>query len=93
METDIIIKNNQVSYLNSYPFFIHANANGILYNLLLNLNYNISQLEIENIKLDENKIKSSKLLYHIGDIIKINYKAILFIILFIIFIFYKFKKL
>lgn len=79
LDENMNISNNKLYYMGSRPFFIHANGNGKLDNIIKLLNYNINDEEIliidnSNIKAMQRKfIYYSKFFYDLFTIIIIIY--------------------
>jgi hypothetical protein len=85
----IKIKNNELTYMNSKPFFIHGSSNTYMHELILKLGYKISNKEIDEIIYKYNNTVNKKKIYYIKEIIN-KYK--IFLIFFLIFLLYRLYK-
>jgi len=90
----IQINNKNLTYMNSKPFFIHANDNTYMHNLILKLGYKISNSDIYNINSKFKIVTYKKKLYYIKLLIE-KYGKILWLLIIIscIFFIYKYKVL
>jgi hypothetical protein len=91
-DTYIQINNKELTYMNSKPFFIHANDNTYMHNLILKLDYKISDNEIDIINSKFEITTYKKKIYYINLLIK-KYKKIFFLLILIscFIILYKYK--
>jgi hypothetical protein len=84
-------KERGISYLKSRPFFFHGPGNRRMDDLIRNLNYNITDNDIDNIKKELKKVSKNKSLYYASRFPYIKYViTVLFILT--IFLIYKLKS-
>ena len=84
-------KDRSISYLNSRPFFFHGPGNRRMDDLIRDLNYNITDNDIDNIKKELKKVSKNKFWYYMSRVPYIKYViTVLFILT--IFLIYKLKS-
>ena len=87
----LLIKNKVIYYNNNKPFFIHAPSCTKLNNILLKLNYNITNEEITNINIEFKKYLMKKIIFYINTIFN-NNKNIILIVIIVFFIYKTYKN-
>jgi len=88
-DSNINIKNHELTYINSKPFFIHGNAHTYMDQLILKLGYRISNNKIKEIEFKYKKKVFEINIYYVKTFLKKN-KYLFYIIIFLIF--YLIKK-
>jgi hypothetical protein len=86
---NIKIKNNELTYMNSKPYFIHGSGNTYMHDLILKLGYEISNKEIKKITYNYYNTVNKRYPYYLKQSLH-KYKSLIIIIL--IFLIYYFLR-
>lgn len=90
----IKIKNNELTYMNSKPYFIHGSGNTYMHDLILKLGYQISNKEIEEIIYKYKNTVNKKKIYYLKQTFYKYKNLIIIILIFLIYYLYiKFNNL
>jgi hypothetical protein len=91
-DKNIKIKNNELTYKKSKPFFIHGSGNTYMHDLILKLGYKITTKEITDIIYKYNNTVNNKKIYYLKETINKYKFYIIIILIFLIYFFIKKSK-